>query len=112
MSVAGGGAQFVLGVVDGGLDTELETTGIPRLHTRKFMERILWRRSEAGCLRPGDYWDLSANASYFLAPVARCLEGVTWRTESTCPLSYSGRFPPYAQFTGRQGVLQEAGSAD
>lgn len=39
--------------------------------TRKVAERLLERQEENGSMKPGDYVDLSYNASYFLALLDR-----------------------------------------
>jgi hypothetical protein len=70
---AGGRAWFTVRVADRGLEYTPESTGIPRLHTTKFIARILERHSRTGSLRPGDYSDISKNVSYILALVASYL---------------------------------------
>lgn len=42
------------------------STGIPRNHSRKFIERVAKRFSEIESFHPGDYKDISVNASYLL----------------------------------------------
>jgi len=65
----GGRATFTLRVLPKGLEYKPEFTLKERLHTHKFMQRILDRYLKSGSLRPGDYSDISKNASYFLAVV-------------------------------------------
>jgi hypothetical protein len=43
-----------------------KSTGKPRHHPWKFIERVVKRYSEIVSLHPGDYRDISANASYLL----------------------------------------------
>lgn len=47
------------------------STGIPRLHTYKFLKPVFDRNMETKSFRPGHYVDISANASYALTIIDR-----------------------------------------
>ena len=65
------GHGFRLEVTRGGFIYTPESTGKARPEQDKIIERVLARYSETKSLRPGDYQDLTVNASYLLAIVAR-----------------------------------------
>ena len=48
-----------------------ESSGYGQSDGRKAAERFLQRYNEIGSLRPGDYADVTRNASYYVALVAR-----------------------------------------
>lgn len=48
-----------------------ESSGYGRADGRKAAERFLERYSAIGSLRPGDYADLTRNASYFIGMLLR-----------------------------------------
>lgn len=68
------GKEFEVSVLDHGLEYTPRSTGKPRPHGFKFLERILERYTERGSLHPGDYTDISKNASYALVLIEKYLE--------------------------------------
>ena len=65
------GKRFTIGIY---LDCPYftpESSGYGQSDGRKAAERFLERYNEIGSLRPGDYGDVTRNASYYVALVAR-----------------------------------------
>ena len=65
------GKRFTIGIY---LDCPYftpESSGYGQSDGRKAAERFLERYNEIGSLRPGDYADVTRNASYYVALVAR-----------------------------------------
>ncbi|MDX6593118.1 MAG: hypothetical protein QOI85_992 [Chloroflexota bacterium] len=48
-----------------------ESSGYGQSDGRKAAERFLQRYNESGSLRPGDYADVTRNASYYVGLIAR-----------------------------------------
>ena len=63
--------EFQLHVSNNGLTYTPLSTGRSRSHPEKWVRRILDRYNQIGSLRPGDYQDLTVNASYLLTIIAR-----------------------------------------
>ncbi|BAZ02396.1 hypothetical protein NIES37_64080 [Tolypothrix tenuis PCC 7101] len=66
--------KFVVNVVDTDLYYTPLSSGILRKHSRKWLERVCQRFSITNSFKPGDYTDLSKNASYALVVISRYLE--------------------------------------
>lgn len=70
------GKRFTVGVY---LDCPFftpESTGLGRSDGRKAAERVVERFNRSGSLRPGDYADITRNASYFV-PLLEAAQGRT-----------------------------------
>ena len=64
---AGGRSGFVLSSAQSNkLCYYVVSTGNTRTHTRRRIEMVLDRYGKTKSLKPGDYQDISANASYIL----------------------------------------------
>jgi hypothetical protein len=72
--------KFIVNVVEDGLFYTPSSTGKSRKHGRRWLERVCQKFSITHSFRPGDYHDLSANASYALVLISRYLETVTKNT--------------------------------
>jgi hypothetical protein len=69
-------AEFVLHCdPDRGLQYTPRSTGKPRSQTWRQIERVLDKFERLGSWKPGDYSDISANASYLLAVMKEATRG-------------------------------------
>ena len=67
LKTAGGHKEFVLSSAQSNkLCYYVVSTGNTRTHTRGRIEMVLDRYEKAKSLKPGDYQDISVNASYIL----------------------------------------------
>lgn len=57
---------FEVNVVPSGLYYTPKSSGTPRIQQWKFIERVALRFKETESFHPGDYQDISVNASYLL----------------------------------------------
>lgn len=57
---------FEVNVVPSGLYYTPKSSGTPRIQQWKFIERVALRFKETESLHPGDYQDITVNASYLL----------------------------------------------
>jgi len=62
--------KFTARCGDDGLEYIPTSTGKPRRESRSVVERVLERYNRTGSLSPGDYQDITANASYLMALTA------------------------------------------
>jgi hypothetical protein len=69
------GTKFTVGVY---MDCPVfvpESTGLGRSDGRKAAERFLVRYNDTGSLHPGDYSDVTRNASYFIGLILKGASG-------------------------------------
>jgi hypothetical protein len=66
---------FQVRVAKTGLEYTPASTGKPRPQGYRFVQRFLDRYAETGSLHPGDYHDISVNASYLTALIERFVQG-------------------------------------
>lgn len=71
------GKEFRLHVIENGLTYTPSSTGRLRNDPEMVVCRVLDRYNQTGSLRPGDYQDLTMNASYLLVIIARLQRGST-----------------------------------
>ena len=65
--------QFLVEVVPDGLEFTPKKTGKPRLQSWKYIDRVCKRFLDTQSLHPGDYHDLTVNASYILTLISAYL---------------------------------------
>ncbi|HUT33278.1 MAG TPA: hypothetical protein VNE39_07355 [Planctomycetota bacterium] len=70
------GAKFRVRVDKHRLVYTPESTGTERPHTFKFANRVFEKFLKTRSFRPGDYRDISKNASYMLALISMCSESM------------------------------------
>ncbi len=70
---------FDVRVVRGGLEYTPHSTGKARFQEDRFIQRVAERFVDLKSFQPGDYQDISVNASYVLALIRRYLDERTIR---------------------------------
>ena len=69
------GTKFTVGVYRDCPVFVPESTGLGRSDGRKAAERFLSRYNDTGSLHPGDYSDVTRNASYFIGLISKRASG-------------------------------------
>jgi len=68
------GSEFFAEPTEDGIRYIPSSTGKPREHPIKYLNRIVNRFNQTGSFRPGDYVDLTVNASYTLTLISEYLK--------------------------------------
>lgn len=94
------GSEFFAESKEDGIRYIPNSTGKPREHPFKYLNRVVNRFNQTGSFKPGDYVDLTVNASYTLTLISEYLRRGRKTSQET-------KFPDFEKRSAMEGYLND-----